>query len=118
MLTSTLNVRGLKYAALSDDFELCFEVLIYHFLYLWDILQNIVHCYICQVSPLSLQAQQVFVDADSPIIRKKIKKLSKQEPFESRVVWRELTESLARDDSEAAGEAKHAVSRFYSSHGS
>ena len=51
----------------------------------------------------------MFVDANSPVIRKKIKKLSKQEPFESRVVWRHLTEALAREESEAAGEAKHAV---------
>ena len=56
-----------------------------------------------------MQSQQVFVDADAPTIRKKIKKLSKQEPYESRVVWRNLTEAMARDDSEAAGEAKHTV---------
>lgn len=56
-----------------------------------------------------MQSQQVFVDADAPTIRKKIKKLSKQEPYESRVVWRDLNEAMARGDSEAAGEAKHTV---------
>ena len=58
---------------------------------------------------LCMQSQQVFVDADAPTIRKKIKKLSKQEPYESRVVWKDLTEAMARGDSEAAGEAKHTV---------
>ena len=57
-----------------------------------------------------MQAQQVFVDANTPVIRKKIKKLSNQEPYESRVVWQHLTEALERDDSENAAEAKHAVS--------
>ena len=60
-----------------------------------------------------MQSQQVFVDANAPTIRKKIKKLSKQEPYESRVVWRDLTEAIARDDSEAAGEAKHTVRPSY-----
>ena len=58
---------------------------------------------------LYMQSQQEFVDAYAPTIRKKIKKLSKQEAYESRVVWRDLTEAMARDDSEAAGEAKHIV---------
>ena len=51
----------------------------------------------------------MFIDASSPTVRKKIKKLSKQEPYESRIVWRELTEALARGDSTTAAEAKHTV---------
>ena len=56
-----------------------------------------------------MQSQQVFVDANAPTIRKKIRKLSKQEPHESRVVWRDLTEAIARGDSEGAADTKHAV---------
>ena len=52
----------------------------------------------------------MFVDANTPTVRKKIKKLSKQEPYESRIVWRDLTEAMARGDSETAAEAKHTVS--------
>ena len=52
----------------------------------------------------------MFIDANTPTIRKKIKKLSKQEPYESRIVWRDLTEAMARGDSETAAEAKHTVS--------
>ena len=54
----------------------------------------------------------MFVDAYAPTIRKKIKKLSKQEAYESRVVWRDLTEAMARGDSETAAEAKHTVSTY------
>ena len=49
-------------------------------------------------------------------IRKKIKKLDKQEPYESRVVWRHLTESLERGDKEAAAEAKHTVRSMVYAH--
>ena len=62
------------------------------------------------------QEQQVFVDASNPTIRKKIKKQDKQEPYESRVVWRHLTESLERGDKEAAAEAKHTVRSMVYAH--
>ena len=39
------------------------------------------YCALCQVSILSLQAQQVFVDANSPIIKKE-----DQEAFKARAV--------------------------------
>ncbi len=45
-----------------------------------------------------------------PTIRKKVKKFALQDPHESRIVWRHLTEALEREDSEAASEAKHEVS--------
>ena len=54
----------------------------------------------------------MFVDANTPTVRKKIKKLSKQEPYESRIVWRDLTEAMARGDSETAAEAKYTVSMY------
>ena len=52
----------------------------------------------------------MFVDASTPTVRKKIRKLPMQESYESRIVWRDLTEAMARGDSEAAVEAKHIVS--------
>ena len=47
-----------------------------------------------------------------PTIRKKVKKFSLQEPYESRVIWRHLTAALEREDSEAASIAKHEVSGY------
>lgn len=58
----------------------------------------------------------MFIDANAPVIRKKIKKFTKQEPYESRVVWKHLTEALEKQDSEAAAEAKHAVRQLYVQH--
>ena len=54
----------------------------------------------------------MFVDTNNPNIRKKIKKLSKQEAYESRVVWRDLTKAMARGDSETAAEAKYTVRTY------
>lgn len=45
-----------------------------------------------------------------PSIRKKLKKFSLQEEYESRVIWRHLTAALEREDAEAAAAAKHEVS--------
>ena len=44
-----------------------------------------------------------------PVFQKKVKKFSLQEDFESRVVWRRLTEALKQNDTEAAATAKHEV---------
>ena len=44
-----------------------------------------------------------------PTIRKKVQKFSLQQDFESRVVWRHVTEAIQREDSEAAAIAKHEV---------
>jgi len=53
----------------------------------------------------------VFVDTlNTPTIRKKLKKLSSQDPGESRRRWQHVTEALRRQDIEAATEAKHTVS--------
>ena len=48
---------------------------------------------------------------NTPIIRKKLKKLSAQDPGESRRRWQFVTEALLNRDVEAATEAKHVVSR-------
>ena len=57
------------------------------------------------------QDQEVFVDTlNTPTIRKKLKKLSSQDPGESRQRWQHVTEALRKQDIEAATEAKHAVS--------
>ena len=47
---------------------------------------------------------------NTPIIRKKLKKLSAQDPGESRRRWQFVTEALLNRDVEAATEAKHTVS--------
>lgn len=43
-------------------------------------------------------------------IRKKILKFSLQEEYESRVVWKFVTQALEREDIESASSAKHEVS--------
>ena len=53
----------------------------------------------------------MFLDAgNTRSCKKKLKKLSEQEPNESRVVWREVTDDLRKNDLDRAAEAKHAVS--------
>ena len=47
---------------------------------------------------------------NSPTIRKKLQKLSSQDPGESRYRWRHVTEALSKKDVEAASEGKHMVS--------
>ena len=47
---------------------------------------------------------------NTPTIRKKLKKLSAQDPEESRKRWQFVTEALLNRDVEAATEAKHTVS--------
>ena len=47
---------------------------------------------------------------NTPTIRKKLRKLSAQDPGESRRRWQHVTEALRKKDVEAATEAKHAVS--------
>jgi len=52
--------------------------------------------------------QEVFIDTlNTPTIRKKLKRLSAQDPEESRSRWQHVTEALRRQDIEAATEAKH-----------
>jgi hypothetical protein len=48
---------------------------------------------------------------NTPTIRKKLRKLSAQDPGESRRRWQFVTEALVNRDVEAATEAKHTVSR-------
>jgi len=56
----------------------------------------------------STQDQEVFIDTlNTPTIRKKLKRLSAQDPGESRSRWQQVTEALRRQDIEAATEAKH-----------
>ena len=60
----------------------------------------------------STQDQEVFIDTlNTPTIRKKLKRLSAQDPGESRSRWQHVTEALRRQDIEAATEAKHVVSK-------
>ena len=57
-----------------------------------------------------MQDQEVFMDTlNTPTIRKKLKRLSAQDPGESRRRWQHVTEALRRQDIEAATEAKHTV---------
>ena len=52
-----------------------------------------------------------FIDVRlTPTIRKKVRKISLQEKYESRVVWRNVTMALEKEDSEAATAAKRKVS--------
>ena len=61
----------------------------------------------------SLQNSEVFLDIRSmPRIRKKVKKFALQQECESRIVWKNVTEALQREDAEAAADAKHQVSLF------
>ena len=58
-----------------------------------------------------IQDQEVFMDTlNTPTIRKKLKRLSAQDPGESRRRWQHVTEALKRRDLEAAADAKHVVS--------
>ena len=57
------------------------------------------------------QDQEVFMDTlNTPTICKKLKKLTSQDPGESRRRWQHVTEALKRRDLEAAADAKHVVS--------
>lgn len=67
------------------------------------------------ISPSLLFSQdsEVFVDTiNTPTYRKKLKKLSAQDPRESRRRWQHVTEALRNKDIEAATDAKHAVRRI------
>lgn len=44
-----------------------------------------------------------------PRIRKKVERFSLQQEYESRKVWRYVTEALEREDAEAASSAKYEV---------
>ena len=58
-----------------------------------------------------MQDQEVFMDTlNTPTIRKRLKRLSSQDPGESRRRWQHVTEALKRRDLEAAADAKHMVS--------
>ena len=58
--------------------------------------------------------EEEFVDVLSlPKIRKKIQKISAQDPGESKHRWVKVTEALAREDVEAATNAKHEVSDLH-----
>ena len=48
---------------------------------------------------------------NTPTVRKKILKVSAQEPGESRRRWQHVTRALLNKDIEAATDAKHAVRR-------
>ena len=47
---------------------------------------------------------------NTPVIRKKLKTLSAQDPGESRRRWQYVTEALLNKDVDEATEAKHTVS--------
>ena len=48
---------------------------------------------------------------NTPTIRKKLRKLSAQDPAESRKRWQHVTTALTSKDVDAATDAKHAVSQ-------
>lgn len=61
--------------------------------------------------PLPHQDQEVFIDTLTiPTFKKKLKKLSAQDPGESRRRWHAVTEALWKKDVDTATEAKHEVS--------
>ena len=49
---------------------------------------------------------------NTPTVRKKLLKVSAQDPVESRRRWQHVTNALWKKDIEAATDAKHAVSLF------
>ena len=56
------------------------------------------------------QDEEVFVDTlTTPTIRKKFKKIEKQELNESKRMWMKLTEALRNEDINSATDAKHEV---------
>ena len=58
------------------------------------------------------QDKEVFMDTlNTPTIRKKLRKLSAQDPAESRKRWQHVTTALTSKDVDAATDAKHAVSQ-------
>jgi hypothetical protein len=68
------------------------------------------YLYYYSLSIIFLQESDVFFDTSStPRIRKKIQKFSLQENYESRVVWKFVTQALEREDTESASAAKHEV---------
>lgn len=62
------------------------------------------------INSTPFQDEEVFVDTiNSPTIRKKYKKLEKQEDNESMKKWHLVTIGLRDNDIDAATDAKHAV---------
>ena len=56
------------------------------------------------------QEQEVFMDTvNTPTIRKKLRKLSAQDPGESRRRWQRVTEALQQRDIDTATDEKHQV---------
>lgn len=52
-----------------------------------------------------------------PTIRKKFKKMERQEPIESKRRWHRVTEALKSNDIEAATDAKHEVGVIFNAWG-
>ena len=52
-----------------------------------------------------------------PTIRKKFKKMERQEPIESKRRWHRVTEALKSNDIEAATDAKHEVGVIFNGWG-
>lgn len=61
---------------------------------------------------LHYQDQEMFVDTiNTPTVKKKLLKLSAQDPGESRRRWNKVTDALWKKDIDSATDAKHAVRR-------
>lgn len=59
----------------------------------------------------SVKSRDVFMDTiNTPTVRKKLLKLSAQDPLESRRLWQHVTEALSKGDVDTAAKAKHIVS--------
>ncbi len=60
---------------------------------------------------LASQDSEVFMDTiNTPTYKKKLRRLSSQDPGESRKRWQHVTKALRERDVDAATDAKHAVS--------
>ena len=58
-----------------------------------------------------VQSREIFMDTiNTPTVRKKLLKLSAQDPGESRRLWQHVTEALGKGDVDTAAQAKHVVS--------
>ena len=63
-----------------------------------------------QWKSISHSEEEVFVDTvHLPQLRRKIQKLSAQDPGESKRRWIKVTEALAKGDEQEAADAKHEV---------
>ena len=72
---------------------------------------------LCCIPCYPSQEQEVFFDTiNTPTVKKKLQKVSAQDPGESRRRWQRVTEALFSKDIEEATDAKHEVSPLVEHH--